>query len=143
MASTIRVLIADDEVEYTESLARVLRRRGLHVDVVGDGMAALQTLSGAEFDVVVLDLRMPGLDGLTTLQQIRSRDQLTPVLLLSGNADLERVSTALASGAADFLLKPCEVETLVSAIEDAAERKAIAREMATKTGSSSPGGSRR
>jgi two-component system, OmpR family, response regulator len=143
MSSAIRVLIADDEVEYTESLARVLRRRGLDVEVVADGMSALETLTREEFDVVVLDLRMPGLDGLATLQQIRSRDSLTSVLLLSGNADLERVSAALASGAADFLLKPCAVETLVSAIEDAAERKAIAREMAATSGSSSPGGSHR
>ena len=143
MSSAIRILIADDEVEYTESLARVLRRRGIEVEVVADGMSALQTLAGTEFDVVVLDLRMPGLDGLATLQQIRSRDILTPVLLLSGNADLERVSAALKSGANDFLLKPCAVETLVSAIEDAAERKVIAREMATKSGPSSPDGSHR
>jgi DNA-binding NtrC family response regulator len=141
MSSAIRILIADDEVEYTQSLARVLRRRGLDVEIVADGLSALQTLADKEFDVVVLDLRMPGLDGLATLQQIRSRDALTPVLLLSGNADLERVSAALESGAADFLLKPCAVETLISAIEDAAERKAIAQEMIAKSGSSSPGGS--
>jgi DNA-binding NtrC family response regulator len=127
MSQPIRVLLADDEKVYVESLAKVLGRRGVAVSVAFDGRAALGLATQAEFDVIVLDLRMPGMDGLETLRAIRSHDTLTPVLLLSGHADLEQATQALRAGAADFLLKPCSVETLVAAIEDASERKAFAR----------------
>ena len=125
----MRVLLVDDEKVYIESLAKVLRRRGIEIVVVYDGGSAIERHSKEEFDVVVLDLRMPGVDGLATLDCIRRRDSLTPVLLLTGNADIERATMALESGAADVLLKPCPLDTLVSAIEDACERKRFAKEL--------------
>jgi DNA-binding NtrC family response regulator len=124
MSKATRVLLVDDEALYVESLAKVLRRRGVDAETALDGPAALAHLQGAEFDVIVLDLRMPGMDGIATLAAIRQRDSLTPVLLLSGQADVARATSALKNGAVDFLTKPCPVETLVAAIEDAAERKA-------------------
>ncbi len=129
MSGPIRVLLTDDEEIYVESLARVLRNRGFQVRTAGDGPSALEALATEEFDVVVLDLRMPGMDGLATLAEIRRRDDLTPVLLLTGHMDLERVSMALKEGAAEVLIKPCPVDTLLSAIENAHERKVIAREV--------------
>ena len=125
----MRVLLADDEQVYVESLAKVLRRRGFDVVAVFDGPAATRAISQEEFDVVVLDLRMPGMDGLAVLEAIRSRDTLTPVLLLSGHADMDQAAKALKGGAVDVLMKPCPVETLVSAIEDASERKMFAKEV--------------
>jgi DNA-binding NtrC family response regulator len=124
MPKATRVLLVDDEAMYVESLAKVLRRRGLDPEIALGGLAALARLQGAEFDVIVLDLRMPGMDGIATLEEIRRRDSVTPVLLLSGQADVARATSALKSGAVDFLTKPCPVETLSAAIEDAAERKA-------------------
>ena len=129
MGVSMRVLLADDEQVYVESLAKVLRRRGFDVVAVFDGPTATCAISREEFDVVVLDLRMPGMDGLAVLEAIRSRDTLTPVLLLTGHADLDQAAKALKGGAADVLMKPCPVETLVSAIEDASERKRFAREV--------------
>lgn len=123
MPDATRVLLVDDEAIYVESLAKVLRRRGLDPETALDGPAALARLQGAEFDVIVLDLRMPGMDGIATLEAIRLRDAVTPILLLSGQADVARAAAALKRGAVDFLTKPCPVETLVAAIEDAAERK--------------------
>ena len=125
----MRVLLADDEQVYVESLAKVLRRRGFDVVAVLDGPAATRAISQEEFDVVVLDLRMPGMDGLAVLEAIRSRDTLTPVLLLTGHADMDQAAKALKGGAVDVLMKPCPVETLVSAIEDASERKMFAKEV--------------
>ena len=125
----MRVLLADDEQVYVESLAKVLRRRGFDVVAVLDGPAATRAISREEFDVVVLDLRMPGMDGLAVLEAIRSRDTLTPVLLLTGHADMDQAAKALKGGAVDVLMKPCPVETLVSAIEDASERKMFAKEV--------------
>ncbi len=127
MRVPMRVLLADDEKVYVESLAKILRRRGFDVVAVFDGPSAIEAVSVTDFDVIVLDLRMPGMDGLAALQTIRRSDTLTPVLLLTGHADLEHTTKALKSGAADVLMKPCPVETLVSAIEDASERKGYAK----------------
>jgi DNA-binding NtrC family response regulator len=123
----------DDEQLYLESLAKVLRRRGLEPATAPDGPSALSCLERDEFDVIVLDLRMPGMDGLATLEAIRRRDAVTPVLLLSGQADVAVATSALRGGATDFLTKPCPVEELATAIEDAAERKAAFRALSEVT----------
>jgi DNA-binding NtrC family response regulator len=132
MSDLIRVLLIDDETLYVESLAKVLRRRGMEVFTAPNGEQGVALLSKEECDVIVLDLRMPGMDGIATLEAIRRRDTLTPVLLLTGQIDLERVTLALKGGVAEILLKPCPVDNLVSSIETARERKAIARELAER-----------
>jgi len=132
MAEPIRVLLVDDETLYVESLAKVLKRRGMEVFTAPNGAQAIAFLPDHECDVIVLDLRMPGMDGIATLEEIRRHDTLTPVLILTGHIDLERVTHALKGGVAEILLKPCPVDTLVSAIENANERKAIARDVAEK-----------
>lgn len=101
----------------------------MEVQAAFDGLSALKLLSSAEPDVIVLDLRMPGMDGLEVLREIRVRDALTPVILLTGNLDVDRVIQVMDQGVANVLLKPCPIETLVSTIEDACESKAISREI--------------
>jgi two-component system OmpR family response regulator len=129
MAELIRVCLIDDERIFVESLTKVLKKRGMEVQAAFDGLSALKLLSTYEPDVIVLDLRMPGMDGLAVLQEIRARDSLTPVILLTGNLDIDRVVQVMDKGVAVVLLKPCPVETLVSAIENASESKAISREI--------------
>jgi DNA-binding NtrC family response regulator len=126
----LRVLLTDDEEGFVETLAKVLRKRDMEVTVATSGPAALAAVTAVPFDVVVLDLRMPGMDGLATLAELHHRSPGVPVLLLSGHADLASARDALGAGAVDFLLKPCPIDTLVAAIEDAAERAALARELA-------------
>jgi DNA-binding NtrC family response regulator len=133
MPAPVRVLLADDEVIYIESLAKVLRKRGLVAKTTYNGVDALAAATNEEFDVIVLDLRMPGLDGLETLRRVRELDPLTPVLLLTGHADVERTTEALKDGATDILLKPCTLDTLLSSIEDAHERKVYAKQAAAET----------
>jgi DNA-binding NtrC family response regulator len=133
MTNRIRVLLIDDETVFVDALTNVLTRRGIKVQSASDGYQALQILTNEQFDVLVLDLRMPGMDGLATLKAIRERDALTPVLLLSGNIDLKQVSDALQEGAAEVLLKPCPVDALISSIENAFERKGFATEVAEKS----------
>jgi DNA-binding NtrC family response regulator len=130
MAESIRVLLIDDERIFVESLTKVLRRRGMEVLAAHDGLAALELLTTAKVDVIVLDLRMPGMDGLATLEEIRIRDPLMPVILLTGHMDISRVTQVMHKGATEVLLKPCPAETLVSAIENACELKDITREVA-------------
>jgi len=126
----IRVLLIDDEKVFVDSLTRVLTKRRMKVQSAPDGYRALELLANEGFDVIVLDLRMPGMDGLATLKAIRERDALIPVIVLTGHVDLKQVSEALKEGASEALLKPCPVETLVSSIENAYERKRFATEVA-------------
>ena len=133
MVNQIRVLLVDDETVLLEAITKLLTRRGMVVQTALNGLEAIEISSREQFDVIVLDVRMPVMDGITAMVEIRRRDPLTPVLFLSGQADLARVTEALRNGAVDYLLKPCEVEVLISAIENACERKAIGLEIAKKT----------
>ncbi len=125
----INVLLVDDETAFVESLAKVLRRRGMLVRTAHDGESALAAAAGEEFDVIVLDLTMPGMDGLATLRGLRQRDRITPVLMLSAHAEVGRAAQSLREGAENYFFKPCPVDELVAAIEDARERKTFARDL--------------
>jgi len=129
----IKILVADDEREFLEALGKILALRGIMMEKAYNGREALDILGRDQFDVIVLDWRMPVMDGLTALKEIRKSDQITPVLILSGYADLALVTEALKGGAADYLSKPCAVESLVAAIETASERNALAREFEAKS----------
>jgi DNA-binding NtrC family response regulator len=128
MSNPIQVLIVDDEEIFVQSLTKVLRTRGMGARGVYDGSSAVEAISGEEFDVIILDMRMPRMDGVATLQAIREKDPLTPVILLTGHEDIERVRMALKNGVVEFLVKPCDIEYLIAAIENASERKAVMRE---------------
>jgi DNA-binding NtrC family response regulator len=132
MSNSIRVLLIDDETVFVDSLTKVLTRRGMIVQSAPDGHTALELLKNEQFDVIVLDQRMPGLDGVSTLKAIQQNDTLTPVVFLSGNINLNQVSEALKLGAADVLLKPCPVENLVCCIENVYERRCFATEVEEK-----------
>jgi DNA-binding response OmpR family regulator len=125
----IHVLLTDDEPEFVAAIARVLARRGMAVRTAADGREALALSAAERFDVIVLDLRMPDLDGVETLRALRERGCDTPVLLLSAHADLSNAAAALREGASDYLVKPCAIEALVTAIEDANERSAALRDL--------------
>jgi DNA-binding NtrC family response regulator len=133
MAESIRVLLIDDEQIFVDSLTKVLRRRGMIVLSAPNGAAGLELLSKEEVDVIVLDVRMPGMDGIATFKAMRERDSVTPVIFLSGHIDIKQVSQALKDGCAEVLLKPCPIDTLVSCIENAYERKCYALDVTETT----------
>jgi DNA-binding NtrC family response regulator len=132
MDKQIRILLADDEAHFLESLTKVLTVRKFAVQVARNGREVLEILKCEKFDVIVLDVRMPVMDGISALREIRRNDQLTPILLLTGHADVGSVSEALKSGGTNYLFKPCSISELISAIENALERKAIEMEIAEK-----------
>lgn len=121
----IRVLVVDDEVLFVKTLGKILARRGIRVECAHDGRSAIQAAANGTFDAILLDLRMPGMDGLEALQEIRRLDPLTPVLVLTGQLDLNKARRAMKAGATEILLKPCPIDTIVCAIENAREWKAI------------------
>jgi DNA-binding response OmpR family regulator len=110
------ILIADDEVKLRNLLARSLSAAGHRPVPVGDGQAAVDALGEQEIDLVLLDLVMPSMDGLTVLQHIRSREDPPPVVVLSGVADVGTRVQAINDGAVDFVTKPFVLAELVARV---------------------------
>lgn len=115
-----RVLLVDDEVDFTSSLGKVLSRRGFEVASVFDGLTALTRIAQEPFDVIVLDVKMPGMDGIQVLAEIRRLALDTRVILLTGHLSLMDEETGLKGGAYAYLFKPFPVMKLVGLIESAA-----------------------
>ena len=118
-----KILLVDDEVVFTQNMAKLLANRGYVVTAVNSGDAAIQALGEKDFDVVVLDLKMPGLDGITTLKEIKKIGLLTETLILTGHGSIDSALEAIKLGAYDYLTKPCEIDELVDKIEGAWEKK--------------------
>jgi two-component system NtrC family sensor kinase len=118
----INVLLVDDEPPFREAVARRLMKRGFSVDQAGGGEEALQRLDHAPTHVVVLDVKMPDMDGLTTLSRIKEKRPGIEVILLTGQACAQDGVTGIMSGAFDYLTKPVELEHLAGKIRQAFER---------------------
>jgi DNA-binding NtrC family response regulator len=119
-----RILLVDDEKDFVETLAERLRNRDFHVTTAFSGKEALDTLEEYNFDVAIVDVKMPGLDGIETLKEIKKIKPLTEVLMLTGHGTVETAIEGMKHGAYDFLMKPCEMNTLLEKIGSACERKA-------------------
>lgn len=120
-----RILLVDDEADFVETMTKRFRIRKLPVETAGSGPEALAKLAEQEFDVVILDVRMPGMDGLETLRQIRAKHPLTEVIMLTGHASLETGMRGMSLGAYDYILKPADFDELLDKVRRAAERKAL------------------
>jgi len=118
-----KILLVDDEVVFTQNMAKLLANRGFVVTAANSGDAAIQALEEKDFDVVVLDLKMPGMDGITTLKEIKKLGLFTEMLILTGHGSIDTALEAIKLGAYDYLTKPCEIDELVGKIEGAWEKK--------------------
>ena len=114
-----KILLVDDEVVFTRNMSKLLTARGYRVTAVNSGDAAIQALDKEDFEVVVLDLKMPGMDGLTTLKEIKKLGLFTETLILTGHGAIDTALEAIKLGAYDYLTKPCEIDDLVTKIEGA------------------------
>lgn len=119
----IRVLVIDDELDFLQSMVMRLKLRGLDAEGVASGDAALERLAEQPFDVAVLDIKMPGLDGIDVLREIRRRHPGVEVLVLTGHASQELSHEGLSLGAFDYLMKPVKLETVVERIHAAMGHK--------------------
>ena len=118
------ILLVDDEVPFVEAITRRLVKRNLQVSSAFSGMEALERLGkDSAVEVVILDVKMPGMDGIETLREIKKRHPLVEVVMLTGHATVETAIDGMKLGAFDYLMKPCEIETLVSKVSEAAARK--------------------
>jgi DNA-binding NtrC family response regulator len=118
-----RVLLVDDETIFTKNMSKLLKNRGYEVTAVNSGDAAIRELEQNRFDVMVLDLKMPGMDGITTLKESVKLGLFVETLILTGHGSIDTALEAMKLGAYDYLTKPCEIDELVAKIEAAWEKK--------------------
>ena len=123
-----RVLLVDDEVEFVETLAMRLETRNFTVAVAESGEVAVEKAQEASFDAILLDLAMPGMDGIETLKRLRELNPDSQVVLLTGRATVKTATEAMRLGALDLLEKPVDIEVLVEKIKEAATNKTLLNE---------------
>ncbi len=119
-----KVMLVDDEVPFVETMTKRLKKRDLDVYSAFSGMEALDALaehSGVE--VVILDVKMPGMDGIDTLREIKRLYPLVEVVMLTGHATVESAIEGMKLGAFDYLMKPCDMDVLLGKVQEAADRK--------------------
>jgi len=124
----LRVLIVDDEEGVRIAAQRWLNKAGFQATAVGDGTSALTTLVGNEFDVVLTDVRMPGMDGLTLLKEIRAQTLCSLVIMMSAFGDSDDALEAIRLGAYDYIAKPFKRDELLLTLRKAEEREQLVRE---------------
>ena len=119
----MRLLLVDDEEEFVQSLSERLKIRDIDVTTAMSGEDAIEKVKGSNFDVAILDVAMPGMDGIETLREIKRIKPLTEVIMLTGHATVESAIEGMKLGALDFLMKPCDTEELMAKINNAHEKK--------------------
>jgi len=117
----MRVLIVDDAEDFADYTRKRLKLRGIQAIVAGSGEAALAILETESVDVAVLDVLMPGMDGVELLAEIKKRYAHLPVIMLTGHGTVETAREGLEKGAREYLLKPCDFNTLLGSIRKAYE----------------------
>jgi len=118
----VRVLLADDEVDFTDTTKTLLENRGYDVTAVNSGDSAIISLGQERYDVMVLDLKMPGRDGISTLKEIKKLQLHTQILVLTGHGAIDTALEAMKLGAYDYLTKPCDIDELTEKLEDAIKK---------------------
>jgi DNA-binding NtrC family response regulator len=122
--SLANVLLVDDEVPFIETMTKRLEKRGLTVTAAFSGTEALKTLEeDASIEVVILDVKMPQMDGIEALKRIKAEYPLVEVIMLTGHATVETGIEGMKLGAFDYLMKPCEMDVLLSKVKEAASKK--------------------
>jgi two-component system sensor histidine kinase/response regulator len=128
---TLSVLIVDDDLALLEALPEALRLRmgGVTVETADSAAAALDRMADQNYDAIVTDIRMPGMDGLKLLEEIRTRQPDTPTLIITGHGDNDLVVHALRSGARDFIQKPIDRDYFVAALYRAIREHVTTRKL--------------
>ncbi len=119
-----RVLVVDDETDFLETIIKRLHKRGLEAQGVPSGEAAIELMKERRFDVVLLDIKMPGgMDGIETFRELKKLQPLTEVIFLTGHATLESSVEGMKLGAFDYLIKPVKLDDLLPKLAEAFQKK--------------------
>lgn len=118
-----KVLLVDDEKDFIEMLSLRLKEVGEKITVAYSGQEGLDSLGKADIDVVILDIKMPGMDGIETLREIKKKYPLVEVIMLTGHGSTETAVEGMKLGAFDYLMKPADFDDLTLKLEGARKRK--------------------
>jgi len=130
----VRLLVVEDEKALCESIAKGLRLDGYEVDTVFDGEEAMDIISTDSYDLIILDLNLPGMDGLDILKNMRASDNETNVLILSARGGLNDKIEGLDSGANDYLCKPFHFEELEARVRSLTRRRTVQNNIVLECG---------
>ena len=119
----MKIMLVDDEERYLSTTSRLLERRGYDVVTASSGAEALDKLESRVIHVVILDVKMPGMDGMEILQAIKRDFPLVEVIMLTGHGTLELAVEGLKAGAADYFVKPADIDELIKKAEEAFEKR--------------------
>ncbi len=125
LVDAFHVLLVDDEADFLETLLKRMKKRNVNVKGVKSGEEALEFLKQNPVDVVVLDVKMPGIDGIQALREIKKTYPLIEAIMLTGHASLEVAIEGMELGAFDYLMKPIDIDDLLYKVQDAYEKKSI------------------
>ncbi len=114
-----RILLVDDEVDFTETLAERLQLRGFVTDLASNGESGIKMVSEKKYDIVILDLKMPGLSGIDTLKGIKALNSGLPVILLTGQGSTKGGEEGMNLGADDYMMKPIRIDELIEKVSKA------------------------
>ncbi len=122
--SIAKVLLVDDEKPFVETMMKRLKKRDVDIVAAYDGQEAIKCLAGDDnIEVVILDIKMPVMDGMTALKEIKRKYPLVEVIMLTGHATVETGIDGMKLGAFDYLMKPCDMDQLITKVAAAAQRK--------------------
>ena len=119
MAEPIRVLVVDDNEDLLLTLAQILKRKGFMVETAADGLSAVGRYAQGDFDVTLMDIIMPDLNGVEAFRLIRATDPDAPVILMTGYSDEDLIQLAIAEGAPCVLHKPIRIDKMIDTIHQA------------------------
>ncbi|KMY66971.1 chemotaxis protein CheY [Desulfocarbo indianensis] len=117
------LMLVDDELRYLETTAKLLARKGYQALTAPSGVEAMEKLKTEYVDVVILDVKMPGMDGLEVLKRIKADHPLVEVIMLTGHGTIDTAVDGMRNGAFDYLTKPCDIDELINKGEEAFIKK--------------------
>ena len=126
--ATVQLLLVDDEERFLATTKTLLQKRGIDVLTATSGAEAIEIMDRNPVDVVVLDVKMPGLDGVEVLRRLKQDHPLVEVIMLTGHASVETAFEGMKLGALDYVTKPCDVADLLQKINEAYAKKQAAEE---------------
>lgn len=119
----MRMMLVDDEVRFLSTTKKLLAKKGYDVVTASSGAEALEKIRSQNIHVVILDVKMPGMDGIETLEKIKKSFPLTEIVMLTGHGTIESAIEGMKKGAYDYLLKPCDIDQLMLKVQEATQKK--------------------
>ena len=124
----MKIMLVDDEERFLSTTQKLLTKKGIDAVTAASGAEALETLNHRYIHVVILDVKMPGMDGNETLKEIKRQFPLVEVIMLTGHATVESAIDGLKSGATDYLMKPTEIDELITKAREAFHKRLLLEE---------------